>query len=57
MDAATSAKTRARIDPLFSMELPMPDPSFLKACWKGSRDKSLPLGDELPPNGTAAVRT
>ena len=51
------SKTRARIDPKFSMVLPMPDGSLLKACWKGRRDRPLPPGDEMPQAPTAAART
>ena len=31
---------------MFSMVLPMPDPSLLKACWKGARDGPWRPGDE-----------
>jgi hypothetical protein len=45
MTSGTS-QWRAQNDPLFSMTLPMPDRSLLKACWKGASDGTWRHGDE-----------
>jgi hypothetical protein len=53
MAAASIATSRARIDLIFGMFLPMPDGSLLKACWKVRRDEALRPGDEPGPPGQA----